>query len=41
MDLNRNHFDNYNYICEYVSLNMIIIMTEGNYDYCNHIEIIN
>ncbi len=33
MDLNRNHFDEYNHNCESTTTNMTMITTRGNYDY--------
>lgn len=33
MDLSSNHFDDYSHNCEYATINMIIIMIKGNYDY--------
>ncbi len=33
MDWNCNHFHDYSHNCEYMIINMTIIITRGNYDY--------
>jgi hypothetical protein len=33
VDLNHSHFDDYSHNYEYVTTNMTMIATRGNYDY--------